>query len=217
MNLSKEDLEDIRELFGKELQGIEPTEFDRMHKELRQKYHPDKFEQYGDEVVREMANDKFQRIEKLAQKVKAHFDGSVAPTPNAYGNSSSLDNEDAIFGFDDMKIEIVTRDKDLKYKLFGTYLRWLERGDNFKIPETEAKITIDQDHRGNRVGFTETVRIYLSFGATDSIPAIIDWLYRRLSGQAEGLIIEGKRIPIDRLAMAAYIRQKSFLGLKAPK
>ncbi|MEM1001010.1 MAG: hypothetical protein AAGN35_28405 [Bacteroidota bacterium] len=214
--LSQEDIAEIKELFGTELQGLDPEAFDRLHKELRQKYHPDKFERYDDEVVREMAKDKFQRIEKLAEKVKAHFAGESTIAAPAYGSGTNYADEDAIFGFDDMKIEIMTRDKDLKYKLFGTFLRWLERGDKFKIPKTNAKITIDQDHRGNRVGFVEAIRIYLTFTAEDPIETIIDWLYERLNGRADALIIEGKRLPVEKLALAAYIRQKAFLGLKAP-
>lgn len=224
--LTKDEIAELKELFGAELPGLSEDEFDRLHKELRQKYHPDKFERYDDEVVREMAKEKFQRIEKLAEKMRRHFKGESFAAP-AYGSGTDygnigdapgrddLNSEEATFGFDEMKIEILTRDKDLKYRLFGTYLRWLERGDKFKIPGTEAVITIDQDHRGNRVGFVEAVRIYLSFKPGDSISDIIDWLYERLHGHAEAMIIEGKRLPVDQLAMAAYIRQKSFLGLNA--
>lgn len=214
-SLTKDEIAELKELFGAELPGLSEEEFDRLHKELRQKYHPDKFERYDDEVVREMAKEKFQRIEKLAEKMQRHFKGETLSAP-AYGSGKDdLDSEEATFGFDEMKIEILTRDKDMKYRLFGTYLRWLERGDKFKIPGTEAVITIDQDHRGNRVGFVEAVRIYLSFKPGDSISDIIDWLYERLHGHAEAMIIEGKRLPVDQLAMAAYIRQKSFLGLNA--
>jgi hypothetical protein len=217
--LTKEEIAELKELFGAELPGLAAEEFDRLHKELRQKYHPDKFERYDDEVVREMAKEKFQRIERLAEKMQRHFKGEGLSAP-AYGSGTEyqkddLHSKDAIFGFDSMKIEILTRDKDLKYRLFGTYLRWLERGDKFKIPGTEAAITVDQDHRGNRVGFVESVRMYLTFKASDSIADIIDWLYERLHGHAEALIIEGKRLPIDRTAMALHIRQKSFLGLNA--
>ncbi|HHG86482.1 MAG TPA: hypothetical protein ENJ82_17155 [Bacteroidetes bacterium] len=214
MDINKEEIEEVRELFGKELKNLDPTEFDQLHKALQQKYHPDKFERFDDETVREMAKDKFQRIEKLAEKVRSHFGQKAV---SAYGDQSDLEKEAVRYRFDDMKIEIVTKNKDLKYKLFGTYLRWLERGDKFQIPKTKAQITIDQNHQGNRVGFVETIRIYLSFTEADSIEIIIDWLYGRLSGQADALIIEGKRLPVDQQAMAAHIRQKARLQLRGPE
>lgn len=109
-----------------------------------------------------------------------------------------------------MKIEIITKDKDLKYRLFGTGYRWLERGDKFKVPNTNAKIIMDEGHSGNRIGFTESIRMYLTFTESDSLLEITKWLFLSIAGQADALIIQGKRIPVDLQEMITYMMRKSL-------
>ena len=210
-HLSSAEHKQIQELFGKPIEQLQLAEFETLLKELRKKYHPDRFEKYEDELVKEMAKEKFQQIELLAGKMKEHFSGGG--NQKVSGGDDILDPA-ARFAFDDMKIEIRTRNKDLKYLLFGTYLRWLERGDKYKIPGTEASIIIDNDHSGVSVGFMETVRMYLTFRENDPLDQITEWLYTRIQGQADSLIIEGKRIPVDLNQMLLHIKRTSFLRIE---
>lgn len=209
---SEKELQEIRQIYQKDLSELNPENFDQLHKQLRLKYHPDKFEQYEDDVVREMANEKFKRLEELGGKIKEYLAnggaGTVEPVEDIF-------KENARFAYDNMKIEIITRDKDLKYKLFGTRYRWLMKGDKFKVPQTEkAYIIIDADHAGRKIGFNESIRMYLTFGEQDSLDAIATWLYQRIVGYSDGLIIAGKRIDVDLAQMQARIRRKSFLRLE---
>ncbi|MEM6347185.1 MAG: hypothetical protein AAF927_25065 [Bacteroidota bacterium] len=207
--LTSKEKESIIALYGKPLEELEQAEFEKTHKGLRAKFHPDKFEQYDDEVVREMAKEKFQILESLGQKIRAHFEaggGQKVIIEDEFG-------EAAVFAYDNMKIEILTRNKDLKYHLFGSRLRWLERGERFKIPKTGAYLIVETEHRGMSIGFTESVKIYLTFGPEDDLAEITVWLYERLRGQAEALIIEGKRLAVNLNEMLGVIRKKSFLRL----
>ncbi|MEL6651420.1 MAG: hypothetical protein AAFQ87_11505 [Bacteroidota bacterium] len=161
--LTQAEKDGIVNFYGKPLEKLEEAEFEKLHKSLRTKFHPDKFEQYDDEVVREMAKEKFQLLESLGQKIRTHFKaggGQTVQIVDAFG-------EAAIFAYDNMKIEILTRNKDLKYHLFGSRLRWLERGERFKIPKTGAYLIVETAHRGMSIGFTESVKIYLTFGPDD--------------------------------------------------
>ena len=115
-----------------------------------------------------------------------------------------------------MKLEVVTADKDLKYHLFGTAYRWLAWGDKFKLPGTQAYIIIDEDHRGVRIGYRETIRMYLTFGPDDDLEKIIDWLYGKLAGRATSLLVEGTSIPVDRDLLARHIRRTAFREIGPP-
>ncbi|MEM6265117.1 MAG: hypothetical protein AAGI38_21595, partial [Bacteroidota bacterium] len=175
---TQEEQKDLKELFDLDPEQIEREPFEKARKALRLKYHPDRFEKYDDEVVREMANQRFKRIEALSEKVEAVLDG------NWKGSTTSSDvYQDApaaVYAFDDMKIEVITRDKDLKYRLFGTRYRWLEKGDRFKIPKTKASIIIDNEYAGRSMGFNETIRMYLTFGEEDDLELIVGWLYESI-------------------------------------
>ena len=209
---SEQEQAEIRTLFGKDLNDLDKNYLTETHKSLRQKYHPDKFEQYEDEVVREMAKEKFQRIEALALKLQQYL-SNLPKTPNHAPEDAKFYEESARFAYDMMKIELLTREKDLKYHLFGSRLRWLERGDKFRIPRTQAALIIDTDHQGVSIGFTESVRMYLTFGPEDSLEEISQWLFDKIKGYAHALLIEGKRIPVELYAMQTHIRRTSFLGL----
>jgi len=204
--------EEVRKYFGKPLEELDAEEFKVIHRQLRTRYHPDNFEKFEDETVREMATERFQRIESLAAKIDRMLKGG--------SSLPSVDNfmhADARFAFDKMKIEVVTSDKDLKYHLFGTAYRWLAWGDKFKVPGTQAHIIIDEDHRGVRIGYRETIRMYLTFGPDDDLEAIIGWLYTKLNGRASSLLIEGTSIPVDRDLMTRHIKRTAFREIGPPR
>lgn len=207
--LSAEEQEAVRKYFGKPLEELDEQTFRETHRKLRSKYHPDNFEKFEDETVREMAQERFQLIEQLAEKVRDHLKGgklhTTTPEEKAAG---SFDR----FGFDDMKIEINTHDKDLKYHLFGSSYRWLVYGDRFKIPGTGASIIIDEDHQGHRIGFRESIRLYLTFGGRRSeVENIVDWLLSKIQNRATSLLIEGGLVAINREAMLNAVEQVSLL------
>jgi hypothetical protein len=209
-SISQEEKKAIQAMYGMPLEQLDLEQFEKLHKGLRAKYHPDRFEKYDDALVKELAKEKFQILEDLGEKIRHHLQA---------GGNQAIDlnvhefGEGAVFAFDNMKIEILTREKDLKYRLFGAKVRWLEKGDKFKIPQTSAHLVIDNYHRGSSIGFVESVPLFLTFGPDDDLAEIATWLYQRIVGQAKALIIEGKRIPVDLQEMLAVIRRKSFLRL----
>lgn len=205
--ITPEDRAAIHKYFGKPLEELAEEEFKAALRQLRTKYHPDNFEKFEDETVREMATDRFQQLERLAEKLRAHYKRNAGFQPE-----QPAERSEARYAFDDMKIEINTHDKDLKYHLFGTSYRWLVYGDRFKIPDSGGSIIIDEDHQGHRIGFRESIRLYLTFSPADNTEAIVDWLYERIKGRASSLLIEGQVVPIDRGAILGAVRKVSLLN-----
>ncbi|HMQ86845.1 MAG TPA: hypothetical protein PKB07_04645 [Flavilitoribacter sp.] len=209
--ITNTDKEEILKYFGKPLEEMDAEEFRKILKAVRAKYHPDNFEKFEDETIREMATERFQAIQALADKVEAWYQGKIGTLERPSGDF----NPGAQFAFDKMKIEVITSDKDLKYHLFGTQYRWLLYGDKFKIPGTKAHIVMDEDHRGVSIGFRETIRMYVTFGVDDAIEDIVMWLYNRIKDRGDSLIIEGNVIPIEPDAMMRHIRKTSYLEIGA--
>ncbi|GJM31715.1 MAG: hypothetical protein DHS20C18_07160 [Saprospiraceae bacterium] len=207
--ISNTEKEEIRKYFGKSLEEMDSEEFKQLHKELRTKYHPDNFEKFDDETVKEMATERFQQIEHLAERMAAFYNGKTRIIKAEEGFFSP----DALFAFDKMKIEVITSDKDLKYHLFGTAYRWLLYGDKFKIPGSQASIIIDEDHRGSSIGYRETIRMYLTFGINDATEDIVAWLYDRIQGRASSLIIHGEIVKIEPMAMLNAIKRTAILEI----
>jgi len=208
--LTSTEQSEFKKYFGVGIETIEIEELNKIRRQLQSKYHPDNFEKRGDATIREMAVEKFQHIEALCNKVKYWLE-------NKLGNSGSKDADKdflhagAQYAYEGMYIEIITRDKDLKYHLFGSAYRWLEAGETYKIPKTQARITIKANYSGNAIGFNEAIKMYLSFTVHDSISEIVEWLYRGIAGKATSLIIEKNVVKIDLDEMNFYIRKKSFL------
>ena len=210
---SKKEREEIRKLFGIPLEEIEKETFKKIHRELRSKFHPDNFEQFDNEAVKEMATEKFQRIESLSEKIEAYLDGT-APAPRLIPNDQAdFMHPHARFAGKSIKIEILTADKDLKYHLFGTHYRWLEFGDSFKIPDTKASITIDEGHRGRRVGFQESIRMYLTFNEEDSIEDIVSWLFTKIKDNVNTLLVKGETVLVDEEAIVWAIKRETYLRI----
>ena len=57
--LSPSEREEIRKYFGKPVEELSRDEFIQLHRQLRSRYHPDNFEKFADETVREMATERF--------------------------------------------------------------------------------------------------------------------------------------------------------------
>jgi len=206
--------EAVRKYFGVSLEELGEAEFKKKLKSLRAKYHPDNFEKFEDETVREMATERFQTIETLSQKLE-HFLGNRAQGVQIAGEDFM--SAHALFAIKRLKIEILTSDKDLKYQLFGRFYRWLQYGDTFQIPGTKAAIVMDEGHRGTSIGYQESIRLYLTFGEEDSIEDMVQWLYDRIEGRANKLLVAGNAVDIEPYQMMYAIRQQSFLRLASGK
>lgn len=219
--LTNKDKELVQKYFEQSLESLDLETFKKVRNQLRLKYHPDKYEKYEDEVVKEMMLEKYQEIESLCLKVKEYLDSKTDETthnPPISAEEEIFMQQNAQFSYEGMSIEVITSDKDLKYHLFGTYYRWLEKGDKFRIPNVkDAYLTIKADYKGINIGFTESIKMYLTFGVNDSVADIVDWLYLRIVGRANALLIEHARIPIEINEMNKYIRKKAFLQLAPPK
>jgi hypothetical protein len=215
--LSLIELETVQKYFGKALNALDMETFKETRNQLRLKYHPDKFDKYADETVKEIMHERFMELEELFKKMEHHFEtGDILATDNKIEtqNTQSYYHPNAKYGFEAMKIEIIATDKYLKYYLFGSEVRWLEMGEKYKIPgASNAYLIMESNHRGSSIGFTEAVKIYLTFGVQDSISTIIQWLYSKLTGKATSLIIEGNNVKIDLAEMEQYIKRKSFLQI----
>lgn len=215
---TEQELADIQTFFGSQVEHLDAETFKKTLRELRAKYHPDNFERFGDEVVRQLVTERFQRIEQLAEKIEAWKNGSLpaamppAPQPGPTGGDP-LHDPRARFAYQEMKIEIRTSDKDLKFHLFGTFYRWLMNGDRFKIPGTQAYIIADESHAGHRIGFVESIRLYLTFEENDSPETIVRWLFEKLTGHADTLFIEGDIVPVEWESMLWAVKRRSFRGL----
>ena len=205
--------EAVQRLFGQPLEKLDKESFKKLHRELRSKYHPDNFEQFDNEAVKEMATEKFQQVESLSQKIEAFLGGSIAKAPAIKEEQGDFTHPHALFAGQGVKIEILTADKDLKYRLFGTHYRWLEFGDHFKIPKSKATITIDEGHQGRRVGFQESIRMYLTFDEYDSIEGIVDWLFEKIEGNVNTLLVRGETVLVEKEAIILALKRETYLRI----
>lgn len=199
----------IMEYFGKSPENLTPEEFELAHRVLRSKYHPDKFEKYNNELVKELSLAKFKEIEVLADKLKQFF---------ALDAKEDIVREDHIgtypkYAGNNLYIEIITKDKELKYHLFGTKYTFLLAGDKYTIKGTNASIIIDEKHNGRTIGYNESIKMYLTFSEDDSLDDIMMWLYEKIKERATSINIDGNIVHVNFNEMMAVVRQKTILRL----
>jgi hypothetical protein len=209
IKFSSAEIDKFIEYFGKKPEDLTVEEFETRLKELRIKYHPDKFEKYADDTIKELTEEKFKEIEHLSGKMKIFLSQSDKK------NKVEVDefDVDSKYAYNDLKIEIMSDDKDFKYILFGTHYRWLERGDRYPIRGTNAYLIMDDNHHGNSIGFMESIKIYLTFLDTDPLEDIVLWLYLRMKDRAKYVIIGNKKINIDYYELLLAIKRKTLLKL----
>lgn len=212
---SPQEIEDIRTLFGSTPEQFDAESLKKTLRDLRAKYHPDNFEKFGDETVRQLATERFQRIQQLGEKMEAWLAGTL-PAPEPHPKADPLFDPQAQFAYQAMKIEIRTGDKDLKFHLFGTFYRWLTLGERFKIPEAGgAYLIADEEHIGHKIGFQETIRVYLTFAENDPVESIVGWLWNKIAGRADALLIEGEVVEMNYEALLLSVKRRSFRRLAA--
>ena len=215
--MTAKDHEDIQKYFAAPIESLRPEGFKKTLKQPRAKYHPDNFEKFEDETIQEMAKERFQRIEELAAIIEVYFHKGTLDSKTKEGdNTKPIFSDLAIFAANKLKVELITSDKDLKYHLFGTRYRWLTYGDRYKIPNTTGSLIVDGNHQGTRIGFNETIRMYLAFDEQASVDDIALWLFNNLEGQQAKLIIEGNITEISEATIKQAIRQASFIRLAMP-
>ena len=215
ITITASDKQHIQKYFGSSLEELTFTDFQQKHKQLRVKYHPDNFAKFDDETIHEMATERFQLIEELAEKLKAFFEEKQKVTVAEKESEIVATTVQNRYAYDDLKFEIITRNKDLKYHLFGKFYRRLSWGERYQIPNTGASLIMDNNHVGNAIGFNETIVFYLSFAASESVHDIAEWLYKNIVGQATSLLISKEWTPIDLLAIRRAIERKTILEITA--
>jgi hypothetical protein len=213
---SDKDKATIVKYFGVRLEDLDVEQLKKIHRELRAKYHPDNFEKFADETVREMATERFQTIEDLAGRIETYLTGKSPNAGFTRADGEDFMNAHAVFAANKLKMEVITTDKDLKYQLFGASYRWLQFGDKFKIPDTQASIVMDEDHSGRSIGYQESIRMYLTFGENEPIEKVVDWLYPRIKDRAKSLLIAGNRVEIEPFNIFYAIRKKAFVRVELP-
>ncbi|MEZ4688458.1 MAG: hypothetical protein R3B47_21070 [Bacteroidia bacterium] len=214
--LSPEENQSFIKHFDIPLEEIAPEDFEKKKKRLTLRLHPDQKDAHEDEEYAAFINERFVKFKALCEKAEAYLYKKERGIAD-YGSDEAYLREDAVYSADGLPVEVITRDKNLKYEMFGSRYRWLERGEKYPIPKTDAFIRIEEDHRGAGVGFNEYIKMYLSFGSTRNLEPIIDWLFDKIKDKANGLIIQGSRIDIDKFQMGIFIRKTTFLQLAAGK
>ncbi len=199
----------ILDYFGESLEYLSSEDFEARLKELRLKYHPDKFAQYNDATIIEMAEEKFKEIESLSDKIKIYFLNFEVDEKLEEENIT----ESSSFAYNDLKIEIITDNTDFKYHLFRKHYRSLSYGERFHIPGTNAFLIMDDHHEGKTIGFLEGIKLYLTFSETDSVEEIVAWLYLGIKGHAKYVIIENKKAAIDYVELLYAIKKKTVLSI----
>lgn len=216
--VSHQDRETIQKYFERPLESITFDYFKKKLKALRAKYHPDQFEKFEDETIQELATERFQTIERLAAKIEQLLSGRTHQWQGDTASQTQAEfmSKDAVFRSKKMKIEIKTSDKDLKYDMFERFYRWLQYGEIFPIPNTSATIIMDEDQYGRRIGYQETIRIYLTFGEEQAVEDVVDWLHGKIAGRADSLIIGQELVQNDYEQILRSIKKQTFLRLEAP-
>lgn len=211
-NLTKSDKAEFLEAYGVEVDNLNLESFEALHKKIRAKFHPDQFEHMDNPVVKEMAEKQFKKNEALAIKVREYL---LLENKDEELTSAMKDSEGDKHAYEEMKIEVLARNDDLRFWLFGRHYRWIERGDRYRIPGTNAYVISQSSGNRRMAGFVHTIKMWLTFGENDPLDVIVVWLYSRIAGNADGLIIEGKRIPVELKAMWEIIGSRSRLELGA--
>ena len=208
--ITPEDVSKIKKYFNLDLKEVDAEKLKDLQKEARKKYHPDNFSHLDDEVIMDMAKERFQDIERLTHKLAGYLKAGIDLEEAMKAQPPKDWKVKEKYASEGMKIDIMTRDKALKYMLFNS--RIIYRGDKMIIPGTNAKIFALEDYSGaSSTGFRENIKILLTFGPDDDIKDIVHWLFRHISGRTSSFVIEGKVVKIDPYEIMKAIQKESVL------
>ncbi|MEM7660042.1 MAG: hypothetical protein AAF399_28285 [Bacteroidota bacterium] len=209
--LQPEELPLVKKYFGKELKELDQEGFKEVLRAAKKKYHPDNFAKFEDDTVLEMAKERFQQLQQLGAKIEEYLS-----TKALVGEEPELEATEAepgvVYVSEGIKVDIMTRDKTLKYQLFGR--RIIYRGDSTNIPNTKAKIVALEDYSPRiQTGFRDNVKILLAFGESEDVRDIVGWLFSHISGRTSSFVIEGKVVKVDPYEILKAIQKESRLEL----
>lgn len=208
--LTTQDLDKIRKWLGSDLEQLTEESFAVALKATRKKFHPDNFAHLEDDSVMEMAKDRFQELETLADKVKKHL-ARNGSSPEGGESDSDTGHR---YASDGMAIEIMTSDKTLKFQLFNSTM--IYEGDKIGIKGTRAKLISRDDYLPRiSTGFRDNIKLFLAFGPEDPLQVVVEWLFRHINGRTSNFVIEGKVVPVEPLAILRAIQKEARLELGA--
>ena len=214
MTLTDQEKSLLKKYFESDLADLDVDDFKKKKKLLQARFHPDKYEKYDNEEVREMAKEKYQSISQLCERVEAFFNGDDIVKVKSSSSSSSSSPFGSmgmeIYATEGLLIEIVTKDKELKYRMFGSGLKWMLHGEAYIIKETNAKIRLWDTSGQRAMGFNETIKLTLSFSDDDDIQVIIDWLFTQVMTAVDVLIINKEKVAINRDAVSQLMRKSTI-------
>lgn len=208
--ITEEDKSLIIKYFGKPLKELDQEGFQQALKEAKKTYHPDKFSQYDDELILEMAKERFQQIQKLEIKVTNYL--KIKEQMGEDADITEEDGPDKGFYTDGINIDIMTTDKHLKYRLFNSPI--IDRGDRVVIKGTKARLIALEDYSPRvSAGFRDNIKVKLSFGVEDSIYEIANWIFKHISGKTSSFVIENELVNITPGEILNAIKQEAHLEL----
>ena len=76
-----------------------------------------------------------------------------------------------------------------------------------------CNIVIDEGHRGRRVGFQESIRMYLTFDEDDSIEEIVDWLFTKIEDKINTLLVAGETVLVNENDILIAIKKETYLRI----
>lgn len=191
---STHDLDWASDLFKVPVEDLDAETIRQKRHLFHKHYHPDRFAHLKnaelDALLNEVYRDMLDRLRRVEEHLlrtghELHVDRDKTPPLSAV----------------DLEIQLTTHDKDLKYRLFGSHFRWLERGERFRIPGSNATLTSPGAHRGNVVGYNEHLHVFLTYGSGDPLDEIVIWLYSRIVGVVSALWVDGQRVEVEPRAM----------------
>jgi hypothetical protein len=193
------------DLFGVPVEDITPEVVQEKRPLVHKRYHPDRFARHADDDLHSVLNEVYRDMMDRLRRIEEHvLRGSTTLSAHERRFTGDLSAED-------VRIELITADKDLKYRLFGSHMRWLERGDRFFIPRTRATLISSGGHHGNTIGFNESIKLQLTYSATDALEEIVIWFYTRIVGNITALWVDGQRVEVEPKAMFNALARKKVL------
>ncbi|MEO8068408.1 MAG: hypothetical protein ABI599_12000 [Flavobacteriales bacterium] len=201
------DLDWASDLFGVPVEDITTDVLSEKRSVVHMKYHPDRYMRHNDPELDALLTEVYREMMDRLRRIEEHIlRGSTTLSGSTHLSVGPLNAEN-------LQVELVTNDKDLKYRLFGAHMRWLERGDRFFIPRTRATLISSGGHKNNAIGFNESIKLFLTYGHDDALQEIVIWFYTRIAGQVTALWIDGQRVAVEPKAMFnAMARRKVLEG-----
>ncbi|HEX2618417.1 MAG TPA: hypothetical protein VHL57_12800 [Flavobacteriales bacterium] len=172
---------------------------------IHRKYHPDRFGYLKDEALDKLLHDVYVDVQARLRRVEAELLRAGMELPDGHVAKGRTISVEAL------RIEVVTQDKELKYRLFRTRYLSLDEGRRIPIPGTGAFLVATSDSNGREIGFQESIRMFLTYHPTDPLKDIVIWLYLGIAGHVRSLWIDGERVEVDPEVMYSAIAKRSLL------